>query len=114
MAGENVYIERKLQLLKRVEVMLKTIVEQNSYDIAKFAPLISIFRNEINLDQHWQVFKDNFESVHTAFLRKMLAISPKLTQQDIKHCVYIKMNFETKEIAAMFNIKPNSVQISPR
>ena len=112
LAGEAAHVERKLQLLKQVESSLKRVIEENRYEMDQFAPVLDLIKNEIEFDRHWQIFKENFESIHAGFFRKLTSLSPKLTQQDIKHCALIKMNFETKEIAAMFNIKPSSVQIS--
>jgi len=112
LAGETAYVERKLQLLKQVESELKRVIEESKYEMDQFNSVLALIKNEIEFDRHWQIFKENFESIHSGFFRKLTLLSPKLTQQDIKHCALIKMNFETKEIAAMFNIKPSSVQIS--
>jgi PAS domain S-box-containing protein len=111
-ASEAAYIERKLQLLKKAEMDLKTIIETHQYTKEHFSSLLTLFRQEIEIDKHWEIFKENFESLHSGFFEKLSSLSSQLTQQDYKHCAYIKMNFETKEIAAMFNIKPSSVQMA--
>ena len=111
-ASESAYIERKLQLLKNLETELKSIIRENHYDNQHFAPLFNMFNAEEETDKHWQIFKENFESIHAGFFDRLLSRSPQLTQQDIKHCAYIKLNFETKQIATIFNVKPSSVQMS--
>lgn len=35
-----------------------------------------------------------------------------LSQNDLRHCAYIRMGMSTKEIARLFNINPTSVQIN--
>jgi PAS domain S-box-containing protein len=111
-AGEAAYIERKIKLLRKVEMELNNTIKSNDYDFNKFKPVLTLFKNELEIDRHWQIFKENFESLHSGFFKKLYAISTRLSQQDIKHCAFIKMNFETKEIASMFNVKPASVQMS--
>ena len=111
-ANEAAYIERKLQLLKQAQYELTEIIKDKQYEIDDFHTLFQLFKNEIETDKHWHIFNENFESLHKGFFDKLTSISPKLTQQDLKHCAFIKMNFETKEIATMFNVKPTSVQIS--
>ena len=112
LVNEAVFIDRKLKLFHQMETELKSILKKNNYDFAKFAFIFKFFRNKTEHDKHWQVFKENFGSLHPGFFDKLTALSPRLSQQDIKHCAYIKMNFETKEIAAIFNVKPSSVQMA--
>jgi PAS domain S-box-containing protein len=112
LAGEIAYVERNLQILQKVELELFKIINTNHYKKEHFTRITKMIQNEVHLDRHWQIFRNNFESIHLGFFNKLNAVSAKLTQQDIKHCALIKMNFETKEIAALFHIQPTSVQIS--
>lgn len=63
-------------------------------------------------EQLWAIFQSNFEKIENGFFKKLLSIAPNLSQQELKHCAFIRMNFETKDIAAMFQVKPSSIQIA--
>lgn len=112
LASETAYIDRKLNLLKHVEIEVNHIIKKYNYKKEHFSEVLRMFKNEIRMDKHWKIFKDNFESLHSGFFDRLASISGKLTQQDLKHCALMKLNYETKEIAAMFNIQPTSVQMS--
>ncbi len=112
LAGEIAYVERNLQILQKVEIELFKILNANNYKKEDFAIITKMIQKEVDLDKHWLIFRNNFESLHLSFFDKLTSLSPNLTQQDIKHCALIKMNYETKEIAALFNIQPSSVQMA--
>ncbi|MBK8505824.1 MAG: hypothetical protein IPL46_28700 [Saprospiraceae bacterium] len=42
----------------------------------------------------------------------MERLFPNLTQNDLRHCAYIRMRLSTKEIAELMNVNPTSVQIA--
>lgn len=69
-------------------------------------------RNSVQLDEDWQQFKQHFEQVHPGFFEQLNDRFPALTQNDHRHCAYIRMNLSTKEIARLLNITPASVQRS--
>ncbi|MEM9824854.1 MAG: hypothetical protein AAF985_27465, partial [Bacteroidota bacterium] len=83
--------------------------EQNETAINQMKQLI---RNNISLQNDWENFKTHFDSVHPDFFKILSDRHPELSQNDIRHCAYMRMRMSTKEIARMFNINPTSVQIS--
>lgn len=58
----------------------------------------------MDLDDQWEAFKRHFESVHTGFFARLLEKFPKITQNELKLCAYLRMNLSSKEIAQMLNI----------
>lgn len=108
---DSVYMSRKLQRFDGIKAKLESIVSKNKCDETKFVPLLQMLDEERNLEQLWEIFQHNFEMLHKDFFKKLMQKAPTLTQQEIKHCAYIKLGFETKEIANMFNVKPTSIQI---
>ena len=58
----------------------------------------------MDLDDQWEAFKRHFESVHTGFFARLLERFPKITQNELKLCAYLRMNLSSKEIAQMLNI----------
>jgi tetratricopeptide (TPR) repeat protein/DNA-binding CsgD family transcriptional regulator len=60
--------------------------------------------------EEWESIQGHFNEVHPDFFRKLVELSNDLTQYDLKHCAYIKMNLTTKEIGRILNISERSVQ----
>ncbi|MBE0641027.1 MAG: tetratricopeptide repeat protein [Bacteroidales bacterium] len=60
--------------------------------------------------EEWESIQGHFNEVHPDFFRKLMELSADLTQYDLKHCAYIKMNLTTKEIGRILNISERSVQ----
>lgn len=71
-------------------------------------------RIEYNLDHEheWQNLKNYFNSVHTGYIDKLVKLHPSLTDIELRHCVFIKLHMQTKEIANVLHIDPKSVQAS--
>jgi len=59
-----------------------------------------------------ELFEKYFNAIHDGFLDRLLKKHPDLTQNELRLCAYIKLNFDSKEIAVYTNISPNSVTIA--
>ena len=49
--------------------------------------------------------------IHDEFVIHLTKKFPNLTSKDIKLCIYLKMNFSSKEIAPMMNISFRGVEL---
>lgn len=76
--------------------------------------LIKSINNQIDYilenDEDWQVLKQHFNAVHENFFDKLLAKHPALSETELRHCMFIKLHLQTKEIARILSIDPRSVQ----
>ena len=57
-------------------------------------------------------FDQYFVKVHPDFYEKLKADFPNLTQNELRLCAYLKMNLNTKDIAAICNITPESARVA--
>lgn len=69
-------------------------------------------RESIDLDADWEQFKLHFVEVHPRFFAMLQQQALELSQTDLRHCAYIRMDLGTKEIARLLSIEPSSVQIA--
>lgn len=74
--------------------------------------MVSILSDDERLDDDWDSFAQNFDSVHNEFLSRLKAKHPNLSPSDLKLCAYLKLNLTTKEIAPLLNISVRGVEIS--
>lgn len=57
-------------------------------------------------------FKLKFEKSHPHFFDKLLEIQPKLTNNDLKLCAYLRLGMTTQDIANLLFIERKSVEMS--
>ena len=61
-------------------------------------------------DEDWHILKQHFNAVHENFYDKLLAKHPTISETELRHCMFIKLHMQTKEIARILLIDPRSVQ----
>jgi DNA-binding CsgD family transcriptional regulator len=97
----------KIELLNRI----KDKIEDNSNE-NKLIELKSLVKDQILGANEWVEFKNKFEAVHPDFTKKLLNLGPKLTTNDVKICILLKLGMSSKQIAALTNISPKSVDMN--
>ena len=60
-------------------------------------------------DDAWEEFETRFHRVHTDFNKKLLDRFPDLSANDLRLCAFLKLNMNTKEIAAITYQTTNSI-----
>lgn len=61
-------------------------------------------------DDQWEHFRQLFEKVHSGYLYRVKEKIPGLTPAEIRLMALVKLQFSTKEMAAVLGISPNSVR----
>ncbi len=112
-------VSNTLLISQQYDVLSK--IDQEMQEIAKAATpkvrsstskIRRIIKSNLSIEENWKDFLLQFEQLHPDFFKSLKTKYPKLTQNDLRHCAFIKMRMNTKEIARMLNINPTSVQIS--
>jgi tetratricopeptide (TPR) repeat protein len=105
----TMFIQQKNDLLESLSEQIKNLAssEENKTQIQQISKSI---RRNMNFDDDWQKIKAHFEGVHPDFFDKLSLTG--LTDHELRHCAYIKMKFNQKEIASLLNIDVKSVRIS--
>lgn len=93
-------------------IKIQEYLEKNSekLDSSEYSELIREISKNINLEKDWSDFVKNFEEIHPDFFKKLITLSPEITNKDLRHCAFIKMNLTTKEIAILMNITTRGVE----
>jgi tetratricopeptide (TPR) repeat protein len=63
-------------------------------------------------DNERQNFEYYFNQVYESFYKKLFEINPNLTPNERRLCAYIKLQMNTKEIAALTNSTPRSIEVA--
>lgn len=94
--------------------LLKNILDRldNSMEVKNVLAIKKMIKENISSADNWNDLKLHFESVHPNFFDLLKSRSQKLSQLDLKHCVYIKMRISNKEIAQILNVNPRSIVVA--
>lgn len=98
------------KLRKELEGISKDIV--NTDTKKRIKKVVRQLNSDEQLDDEWEQFVLHFEQVHSGFSNRINIAFPKLSPKEQKLCIYLRMNFSTKEIAQMMNISVRGVEIS--
>jgi DNA-binding CsgD family transcriptional regulator len=99
------------QFLKMIREELGVLYNRNK-NLSELDRMISKISYLDDFDDEWERLKVHFDTVHSGFFSRLKEQFPTLTQTEMQHCSYIKLQLPTKEIARMLNIDPKSVQAS--
>lgn len=102
-ANKNEVFNKLKKLAERIK---ETFAEKGNDEVRE---IISEIDRQTDMQDQWDEFKLHFESIHKSFFKGMRARCPGITQHDMQLCAYIKLNLNTKEIARLMNITPESV-----
>ena len=107
---------RKNDMLHSLDIKLSELSESVRREDAKAKITQSIrdIRHEvqanINDDEGWEKFKENFDLVYDNFMKRLTAQFPDLKKNDLKLCAYLRMGLSSKEIASLLNMSVRSIE----
>lgn len=74
--------------------------------------IILMLKHEAKTDDYWEQFSENFDLVHSDFLKRLREQYDDLSPNDYKLCAYLRLNLSSKEIATLMNISLRGVESS--
>jgi|11_taG_2_1085331.scaffolds.fasta_scaffold00007_144 DNA-binding CsgD family transcriptional regulator len=106
-AKENEEINKVLQELKEKFEKL----EQNPNSLkSRMKEIQNLIESHLSIEDN--TFEIQMDELHQQFFENLRNGYPELTNYDLRLCAYIKLGFNSKEIANMLNIMPSSIYIS--
>ncbi|MCB0806099.1 MAG: tetratricopeptide repeat protein [Bacteroidales bacterium] len=114
---KNELTSHALQIVQKNE-LLKTLKDQitqlekksNGSGNEGYRQLKYMINGSAQTDKEWNNFNRHFERVHQGFLKNLKNTYPVLTSNDLRLSAMLKLNLNSKEIAAIMNISPESVK----
>ncbi len=109
---------RKNETFMEMATQLNKIHESvnNQIPPEKIAKQISLLQRQIkeNIehDNDWHKFEENFDLVYENFLKRLSKAYPQLNINDKRLCAYLKMGLSSKEIAPLLNMSVRSVEMT--
>ena len=116
LASSTMNLIRKNEiLLDIVETLNKTaddIRKKNDPGtiIARLTRVERTIRHNIENDNNWKRFEENFDLVYENYLKRLGEEFPELNVTDKKICAYIKMDLSSKDMAPLLNMSVRSIE----
>lgn len=102
---------RKNELINGIRETLREIKSTaDGVTNKKVSSLENQLRHALQIDEDWEAFRRHFESVHHDFFAKLKNRHPDLSSNDLKLCTLARLNLDSKEMATMLGISPDSVK----
>jgi len=105
---------RKIETITQFQEELESAFHLGSKESLSVveAKMQSFMKNMTASENDWDKFRFKLETTYPDFFHRLQQLNPALTNTDIRHCAYIKIGLNTKEIGSLLSIHPDSVQKS--
>lgn len=103
---------QKNEFIEQLQGKLEDGSETTSSDQEKWAKIQELQEMKILTDQDWEEYKTLFDTVYIGFAVKLKQEMPDLTLSEQRLFMLLKLNLNTKEIASMLGVSPDSVKKS--
>jgi DNA-binding CsgD family transcriptional regulator len=95
------------QYFKEIKADIKGLKSSNNSTIKNILYHIDL---ALESEHEWENLQKHFNAIYSGFYDKILSKHPSLTEIELRHCMFIKLHLQTKEIAKILLIDPRSVQ----
>jgi DNA-binding CsgD family transcriptional regulator len=104
---------QKKEMLETVRASLEEIKSTiDGEPKLKLNKILTTINFSQRLDRDWENFKLYFEQVHHGFFDNLSANYPELNSNDLRLCALIRLNLDTKQIASVMDIAPESAKVA--
>lgn len=101
------------QYLKELKRDLEKSIKGDATSLKKeIKSIINNIKHNLEHNDDWESLKKHFNAVYTGFYDKLIELHPTLSEVELRHCIFIKLHMQTKEIANILHIDARSVQAS--
>lgn len=109
LTSNTLVISEKNQALKGLLKIVEEMVGRSVLPSKEANVLKGKIREHLLHGDEWQYFKLHFENVHPYFFSRLKEISPTLSENDLRFCAYIRIGMESKQLALMLSVQPDTI-----
>lgn len=106
LSSNAVLLMKKNSMLKE---MLKDMEEMSKQQVNNTRELQQRIQIELKEDSSWESFKIHFDKVHPMFFSILKEQFPKLTENELRLCAYIRIGLNNKQIAQMLLVQSKAI-----
>ncbi|WP_176801294.1 tetratricopeptide repeat protein [Kriegella aquimaris] len=109
LASQTLHLVQKNTFIQELKENLESLKNSPEKFKIEFRRIVMLLKKQNAEDKDWEVFKTYFADVHNDFDQKLKTVYADITEKEIRLAAFLRMNLSTKEIAAMFNVMPDSI-----
>jgi DNA-binding CsgD family transcriptional regulator len=108
------HLVKKGELLSKIKDELTRVIRslENPVAVNEIKKVLKSVSDDDKIDQEWEAFARHFDKVHSEFVLNLKEKYPALSANEVKLCIYLRMNLSSKEIAQLMSISVRGVEIS--
>ena len=100
----------KNEVLEKLRTVVQESLVKGQYGRKNLESLLKLINENIETQEFWDVFQNNFDLIHEKFFRNLRERYPSLTATDLRFCALLRLNLSTKDIAQMTNLTIRGVE----
>lgn len=113
LATHTLDVIQRNQFLDELRATLSLMAKDDKRDQKKqLQQLVMKISQNVNHEQQWKEFTGIFEQVHQVFFDKLNTLYTDLTNNDIRLLALHKMNMDSKDMATILGISPDSLRVA--
>jgi len=107
----GIEITRKRNYIKQVIEQLTLIKKKPDIKTSDIDGIIKFTKSQLQIGQNLDYFHENIEVVNHEFTSKLKELYPTLTENELHLSSLLRLKLNTKEIANIKNVSPDSVKV---
>lgn len=101
---------RNKYIFKEIKMELLQIASTHSGAKKELSKIINRIDVQSQNEEDWERMKLHLDTIYSGFFERLSEQYPNLSQQELRHCGFMKLRLDTKEISQILRIDPKSVQ----
>ncbi len=102
---------QKSTLFKELSQVVSELMREDTYSgDRRIVEMENIVNRNLSVEKDWKDFNTYFENVYPSFIQKLKELEPGISAADVKLCTLLKLNLNSKQIADILGISPDSVK----
>ena len=97
-------VHNKNIVLSQLKKEIDRIQKSDQVSDQEFSKINQLVDGKTIIEEDWNVFKEQIESVYFGFFDKLKTKYPDLTKLEQRLCSYLLIDLSTREIAGLFNV----------
>lgn len=113
LTSNTLHVIQSNQFLEELRTELEEMIKDDKRDQKKrLQQIVAKINQSTSRDKHWKEFSSLFEQIHHTFFDNLKKYSDELTASDLRLVALIKMNLNSKDMATLFGISPDSLRVA--
>ncbi len=109
LTSKTLYISERNELLEELLKITKNVGAKET-TASGFQIIERKIKTSLANEKDWDEFKRYFEEINPEYFKSLKKLMPDLTEREIRLMAFVKIGLNTKEIANLLHIEPNSVK----